>query len=85
MTADPRGIVASIEIRTVDRCAGGNDYGFLHLIIGVAIVPEDVDRLLRGSVFLGEDRAGECCGHNSESAESFNRHKGFHLNVVKPS
>ena len=68
--ADPRGVVAAVEIRAIDRRARSSESGFLHLIIAAAIMPERVGWLLRSSFFLGEERAGEGCRHECDSAES---------------
>ena len=60
----------------------------LHLVVSTAIVAESMDRLLRRSCvhILGEDRARQSCGHDSDSAECFDiDHRVFHLNVVNPS
>lgn len=64
---NPRRIVASIEIRPVGRRARHTECRFLHLIVGVAIMPRSMDRPLWG----GKDRAGECCDQNSENAKCF--------------
>src|SRR5271163_3995628 len=76
--ANPRRIVASIEIRPVGRRARHTKCGFLHLIISVAIMPKSMDRLLWG----GEDRAGECCDQNSENAKCFFGHGSFSLSLL---
>ena len=73
--ANPRRIVAFIEIRPVGRRARHTKCGFLHLIIGVAIMPKSMGRLLWG----GEDRAREGCDQNSESAKSFHGHGSFSI------
>src|ERR1700733_2081029 len=68
--ADPRGVVAAVEIRAIDRRARGSESGFLHLVVAAAIVPERVGGLVRSSFFLREERAGEGCRHECDSAES---------------
>src|ERR1700684_2705507 len=53
----------------------------LHLVIGAAVMPKSVGRLLRGGSVnvLGKDRAGYSCGHERDNAECSNIHGVFHL------
>jgi hypothetical protein len=82
VTADPRPVDvvlgAPALISAYARCGKRRS---LHLVIGAAIMPKSVGRLLRGGSIniLGEDRAGYGRRHESDNAECSHIHGVFHF------
>jgi hypothetical protein len=87
VTADPCAIHVVLGDPVIGARARRNERRSLHLVIGAAIMPESVGRLLGGGSVnvLGEDRARYRYRREGDNAKCSNIHGVFHLYVVNPS